>query len=110
MSNMTPHITEQKCPNQTQEFKAILKRMYDVHLDKNADYSPQNILGTGMVGLTTRMWDKMARLMSLEGFNIATGEYKGEREAKNESVDDTLLDLANYAVIALIYRQGKWGK
>lgn len=65
---------------------------------------------TGFVGLLTRIWDKTARLMSLGGFDIGTGKYTMEKEAKNESIEDTLIDLANYAIIALIYRRGKWGK
>jgi hypothetical protein len=48
--------------------------------------------------------------MNLSGFDIRTGEYTEPKEAKNESVDDTLLDLANYAIIALLVRKGKWGQ
>ena len=88
----------------------IIQKLYNVHLDKNLDYSPHNITATGEVGLTTRLWDKMARLMNLQGFDISTGKFSGQKEAKNESIDDTLVDLANYAIIALIYRSGKWGK
>lgn len=105
-----PHITEVRFPEQCAEFKSILDGMYRVHLDKNADYSPMNILATGMVGLMTRIWDKVARLMNLTGFNIQEGTYGETKEPKNESVEDSLLDLANYAVIALILRRGKWGK
>lgn len=72
--------------------------------------SPYNILATGGVGSLTRIWDKTARLMSLGGFDIGTGEYRGAKEASNESVEDTLRDLANYAIIELVRRDGKWGK
>ena len=33
-----------------------------------------------------------------------------ESSAVNESVDDTLLDLINYANILITLRVGKWGK
>lgn len=106
------HSTEMKCPEQTQAFLEIIERMYQLHLEKNSDYSPLNILGTGEVGSVVRLWDKTCRLMNLSGFRIE-GEFKSyeaPKEPKHESLEDTLLDLANYAVIALILRQGKWGK
>ena len=104
------HPTEIRCPEQCLMFQQIMDQMYKTHLAKNQDYSPYNINATGRVGLVTRLWDKMARLMSLEGFDIKTGEYTGPKDAVNESVEDTLLDLANYAIIARIHRAGKWGK
>ena len=108
--NAKKHPTEIRCPEQCLEFRRILEEMYRTHLDKNQDYSPYNIGATGEVGLTTRLWDKMARLMSLMGFNIHTGAYTGAQAAKGESVDDTLVDLGVYSIIHRIYRAGKWGK
>lgn len=104
------HVTEERFPEQCAEFKAITQNMYEVHLNKNADYSPMNILATGMVGLMTRMWDKMARMMNLAGFNIQTGAFGEPKEAKNESFTDSLIDIANYAIITLIYLKKKWGR
>jgi hypothetical protein len=48
--------------------------------------------------------------MNLYGFDITTGEFKGKKSPKNESIEDNLLDLANYAIIALVLQRGKWGK
>lgn len=104
------HPTEQKCPEQCEEFRKIIETMYQLHLQKNADYSPHNVLATGFLGLVTRVWDKTARLMNLTGFDIGSGKYLGPKTATNESLEDTLLDLANYAIIGLILRRGKWGK
>jgi hypothetical protein len=86
--------------------------MYRTHLDKNVDYSPANILATGSIGLATRIWDKVARFMSLNGFklNLAKSEFTAPREPKNESIADTLLDLANYGVIGAVLLKEKWGK
>jgi hypothetical protein len=64
------HPTEVKAPDQCKGFREILGKMYRVHLDKNADYSSNNILMTGMTGLTTRVWDKVARLLNLTGFKL----------------------------------------
>lgn len=105
------HITETKYPEQTKRFREILDEMYQVHLDKNRDYSPANILATGIVGLGTRIWDKTARICSLLGWDLQTGEYSSERKSTNdESIEDNLKDLGVYSIIARIFREGKWGK
>jgi hypothetical protein len=108
--SMLPHGTEKRMPEACQMFQDTTAKMYQLFLEKNMDYSPQNIKGTGMVGIMTRFWDKTSRLMHLMGFNTETGEYFAEREAKNETKEDNFIDAANYSIIALIYRAGKWGK
>lgn len=107
-----PHITEQRCPNQSRAFREVLGKMYRTHLDKNADYSPANILGAGELGLVTRLWDKVARLMNLTGFKIdlhTKVSFEAPRDPKNESIEDTYQDLAVYGIIGLLLRWGKWG-
>jgi len=105
------HPVEQTSPVQCEAFMETLMFMYRIHLDKNADYSPANIMGTGQVGVVVRLWDKMARLMNLMGFKlrVQTSEYDEPIDPKNESVDDTLLDAANYAIICRLLRANKWG-
>lgn len=107
-----PHQTEIACPEQSSMFIDVIMRLYRTHLDKNADYSPVNVLATGEVGLLTRLWDKTARLLSLSGFtfDIRLIEAFKPREAKHEPVEDSYLDLACYAIIGLILRAQKWGK
>ena len=85
---------------------------YFIHVDKNKDYSSANILGTGEIGVMVRIWDKVARLMNLMGFRIkiCSSKYEEPKLPKNESIEDTLLDLANYANIAFIIRKGDWAK
>ena len=104
--------TELRCPTQCRSFMQTVMAMYRLHLKKNADYSPANILGTGEIGLVTRLWDKVARLLSLMGweFTISESKYAGSSEPANESIEDTLLDTACYAVIGLLLRKGHWGK
>jgi hypothetical protein len=107
-----PHPTEERTPLQVESFIATVMRMYRLHLLKNADYSPANILGTGEVGVVTRIWDKVSRLMSLTGFRleVAGTQLDPPKDPKNESIEDTYMDLANYSVIALLLRKGHWGK
>lgn len=104
------HPTEQAYPEQCAMFKEILDKMYQLHLEKNHDYSPMNMLATGMDGAVVRIWDKVARIMNLCGFDIRTGLRLKRKEPKNESLEDSFFDNANYSVIALILKAGKWGK
>lgn len=49
-------------------------------------------------GILLRMSDKMARIGNL---------LNAEQKVKDESIEDTILDLKNYANILLVYRQNK---
>lgn len=107
------HPTEERSPVQAAAFMRQIMRMYRTHLSKNHDYSPANILATGMVGLVTRLWDKTARLMNLSGFRfeiVAAGTYDTPRAPKHESIEDTLDDTAVYAVIGRLLLSGEWGR
>ena len=109
-----PPLNPVEClrPYQAEAFIAIVMKMYRTHLEKNMDYSSANILGTGSIGLITRIWDKVARLMNLVGFNITISNsyFDKPQEPKNESIDDSLLDLSTYGIIYQIYRRNAWGK
>jgi len=107
------HRTETTSPIQCQAFREVLGKMYRTHLSKNADYSPANILLTGETGLVTRLWDKTARLLNLTGFKFTALLHEGidpPRNPKHESIEDTYQDMAVYAVIGLLLRNGKWGR
>ena len=69
---------------------------------KHKDYGPKNIAeapGGPMNGLRVRMYDKLARLNNL----VDTGDTPNY-----ESIEDTLIDLANYAIIGLLVQRGQW--
>lgn len=71
-------------------------------LDKHADYGPYNVAkapGGPLNGLRVRIWDKVARINNL---------LDNSRDPRNESVRDSFVDLANYAVIALMVIDGTW--
>lgn len=106
------HLTEVRCPEQARAFSEIVGRMYRVHLDKNADYSPANILLTGNIGAAVRIWDKTARILNLLGFDLKVdvGTFSNPRTPKNESLLDAFMDLAVYAIIGWLLLIGKWGK
>lgn len=80
----------------------ILQELQYIMLKKHEDYGPMNIAGAPggpMNGLRVRMYDKLARLNNL----VDTGDTPNY-----ESIEDTLLDLANYAIIGLLVQRGQW--
>lgn len=106
------HPTEARCPQQAKAFSETIGKLYRTHLRKNADYSPANILATGELGLVTRLWDKIARLLNLSGFRleISSSQFLAPKEPSNESINDTYEDAAVYSIIGLLLRKGVWGK
>jgi len=104
---------EEEYPQMCNSFEAICEEMLELFKKKQADYGPTNI-GMGnrtidtdedvqksMIGLVVRMNDKIQRLMNL---------ILDNRDPQNESVEDTLIDIANYAVMAKIVINKDWGK
>lgn len=80
----------------------ILNELATILYKKHEDYGPMNIAGApggAMNGLRVRMYDKLARLNNL-GETGDTPNY--------ESIEDTLIDLANYAIIGLLVQRGQW--
>lgn len=79
------------------KYSSILKRMDDTHTRKNNDYGDAAYQGYKKYGdyyFLVQLHNKLSRLESL------TVENK-KLLVKDESVDDTLLDMANYAVMYL---------
>lgn len=71
-------------------------------LRKHQDYGPGNIgnaPGGALNGLRVRIHDKTARINHL----LDTGA-----DPENESLRDSFLDLANYALIAMLVLDGAW--
>lgn len=81
-------INQQQIQQQAEELAQLLIR-------KNADYGnsfEEQFNKRGLVGVLIRLEDKMARLDNLER-NVAKVD---------ESIKDTLIDLAGYALLASI--------
>lgn len=72
-------------------------------LRKHKDYGPNNIAlapGGPINGLRVRMHDKLSRINHL---------YDTGATPENEPLRDSFIDMANYALIALMVLDGKWG-
>lgn len=76
----------------------------DLLLSKHRDYGPKNISlapGGALNGLRVRIHDKLARINNL---------IDSDDEPNYESLDDSFMDLANYALIAQLVLKGDWPK
>lgn len=84
-------------------FKSIVDEMFKVYKAKNHDYgnSVQDTYDRlGDASFLTRILDKVNRLVSLT-------QPGKEAQVKDEAIEDTILDLANYAVIYKMTRESR---
>lgn len=77
--------------------KVICAELNELYKDKNADYGDsfhESFKEDGLTMVRIRLGDKFNRFKTLS---------KGaEQKVDNESIRDTLLDLANYAIMAIM--------
>lgn len=90
------------------EFVKAVQTKYDeaekLLLKKHKDYGPKNISGSpggALNGLRVRIHDKLARINHL---------YDSGATPENESLRDSFIDMANYAIIALLVLDDQWDK
>lgn len=75
----------------------ICHEINDLYARKNHDYGDsfhQTFTEEGMAMARIRLGDKLARFKSLT--------KSGVQEVKDESIRDTLIDLANYAIMTVL--------
>lgn len=106
IATLKPEIVEIIQRTHSSEFEEAVQQKFQhaksVLLQKHKDYGPKNIAlapGGAINGLRVRMWDKMARINHL----METGA-----DPQNESLKDSFLDLANYAIIAMMVLDDEW--
>ena len=78
----------------TEKFIAITKMMADIYERKNADYGDSFYVLFEKYGMTyalAHLEEKLNRINAIT--------KNGEHKVKNESVLDSLLDMANYAIL-----------
>jgi hypothetical protein len=88
----------------TQSVSNTFKEAEVLLLRKHKDYGPKNISespGGPINGLRVRMHDKLARINNL---------YESGATPENESLRDSFIDMANYALIALLVIDETWEK
>lgn len=95
---MNNYFTEEDYERDVKEFTELTAQMFETFKKKRNDYGPSSRLTYNLFGpdsMAVRMFDKLLRFA-----NLTTKGH--ERQVKDESVIDTLVDLANYALIAVI--------
>jgi len=80
------------------QYKAVQNEAISLFKKKNQDYGDA-FANFGPVGVIVRMGDKINRLASVTGSSVSL--------IKNESIRDTLIDLHNYAAMAIMLMDEK---
>ena len=100
------HVRVKDSDLQVHDFEANVRNLMlelgDLLIRKHYDYGPKNISDSPygpIPGLVTRIWDKLARIRNLT---------QKEINPLNESLEDSFLDTANYAIIGMLVLRGQW--
>lgn len=75
----------------------LCNEMHDLYIRKNNDYGDvfhDGFVEEGLAMVRIRLGDKFRRFQTLS--------RNKEQMVKDESIEDTLMDLANYAIMALV--------
>jgi hypothetical protein len=79
--------------NRPEQMKEIQKQGYELFVKKNIDYG-DSFAKYGIIGVLMRIEDKIQRAMTITN--------NGVNLVNDEGIKDTLLDLHNYAAMALM--------
>lgn len=90
------------------ECLAVQTHQFDLLVQRQKKYGRGNIDQGGILGCLIRAGDKLERLkLKFPALGI-TGV--SNKDYPDESVEDAMLDLANYATIMLMLYRDTWGK
>lgn len=93
-------------------FKEIYEEAFQLLCDKQRRYGNSNIEQLGLHGVISRIGnDKIARAKKFLQGKVVDGQVILDPLdiQTDESLSDTLLDIANYALIAVALKRGVWG-
>ena len=120
-------MIEEMYPECTDELMKNFDKAYDLWCQKQSDYGDGNIrLGLTIshkesslpstrtknnitlaeLGVIIRMNDKIQRLINLYQKKI----FNKTSQTYNESIEDSCIDIMNYANMLIVLKAGKWGK
>ena len=91
-------VVEEQLPFGEMVFKRLTDKMFDTYKRKNADYGSsfdELFDEFGMDSVLIRLKDKYNRIKSLN-------KPGTKQQVVDESVEDTLLDMANYCILTLV--------
>ena len=112
IEELYPECTNELLDNQERAYKLFCKKQHDygdsnirLGLDLNSSSSERSQNSRlAQLGVCIRLNDKISRLINL---------YKKDMEessAVKESIEDTAIDIMNYANMLMVLRANKWGK
>ena len=104
MTEVMIQIEDELCTDEVVQFANEAKQCVELYSKKNHDYGNSFDKGMDNIGVAYgvgRIYDKMNRLVTLT---------KEKAQVKDESIDDTLRDLACYAIMMLTYRKRQINK
>lgn len=94
-------MTTEQMNYKIQEFKNITQEMLETYSRKNIDYDDaftKSLEEDGLLVAKIRLGDKYKRFSAL---------IKQENLVKDESIEDTLLDMASYAIMTVMFNRNK---
>jgi hypothetical protein len=93
-------------------FEKIYGEAWDIMMQRQRRYGPENIRKQGLHGVTTRIGeDKLSRIKNtLRGKVIAGEVVLDEMSPEDLAVaEDAFFDIANYSLICIALMRNKWG-
>jgi hypothetical protein len=82
-------------------FAQVNEELLEMFLKKHRDYGKGNILAIKELGIAMRLTEKIERLKHL---------MLKDNQPVNESIEETWIDVAVYAIIAVLHRRGQFQK
>jgi len=94
-------------------FEGIASECLDLLVKKQVSYGPKNIESLGFFGVFDRLSsDKVERLRNAMQGTVENGKVRitFSETLADESIEDTLKDMVNYALILIALKRGLWGR
>lgn len=101
MANIELTIPDELKTQEVEDFANIAQECITLYSEKNADYGNSFDKGMDAIGIKYgigRIFDKCNRLVEI------TKDNK-EQQVKDETLEDTVMDLACYSIMMLAYRK-----
>lgn len=94
-------------------FGALYRDAFELLVERQRKYGPENVRQLGLFGVFDRLAsDKIERVRRSFNGTITRGrvELTDPEDFDDESFEDALMDIANYALIMIALKRGWWGR
>ncbi|PIR61811.1 MAG: hypothetical protein COU66_01875 [Candidatus Pacebacteria bacterium CG10_big_fil_rev_8_21_14_0_10_44_11] len=98
---MTKILSSQTPTTLDQAFSQVERELLEMFIKKHQDYGKGNILSNKELGIAMRVSEKIERLKHL---------LISQQKPTNETIEETWIDIAVYAIIAVMYRRSWFQK